>query len=911
MKKHKSNKLLLWLSTFTLAVGFTAAVVPSSFEEEVSTSAESMVGEVNGTTFFDDFSRYESYGNKGVKGEGINLRSGAGWTNEYFDGVDGSTTDFGTGCTNKYASITVAPDDPSNKVLYLNTNKDENSFFYITPMMNGSQLVLRNYEISFRFMVLTSTKSEDRSNGAPWFGTINRKVNQGSKGYVPKDGRYNGTFNFSAAFRAGRDVNEANSTPNYFFSFSELNKNNTPTPIELEGQKGENGKRAALDNCVYPATVYDEWHVYKCVVNEETFDMYLDGKHMGGFDMPNTSGFSAVRNNVGYLSIALCVADIYVDNVNIREILPGPAIDGSSESSMRLDRTKDENFSFANTKTITAIKKGTEVLAATAYAYDNGKLTIKKSYIDTLGVGKHVFTVTANDGVKDFEIDITINVLPVPGVEGDSNQVSLLSGSSAKIKLNNVDRVDSVLKNSKEISSKNYSYDATTKNLTFTDAYISTLTVGTHEFIVNTNNEEFILKLTIQAKPKVSGSSQQVVSQGQSVTFTLENVSSISEILYNNEPIDATDYSYENGVLTFKDSYTQKLTKGAQAHVIKTSAGDLKVTLFITVSTGGDVDYVEGDSTVTVKYNQDAVFTLKNVDAINSITADTELEIGEDYTYDGSKLTIKSSYIEGLDAGEYTFIVDLGNDDIFQLKINYTPAVISSSSSATATFEKDLAPIVKFTFDNVESITSIVRLEELNKAHYTFTDGELSFASKYLKELPCGVNKFVVTTDNGEVEVSIIVTGEVTLKLLIPENSKASFAEGETGIKTFEEGENKDVVVNLSGIPADATIMIQVSENKKLSSAAYSYENNTLTFKGDYIKTLLAGTKELTLVVTIPTTDNTSDDTTDTGSTNNKPSQEQNTEEEGGCGSSLGFAGTMMAAAVVGGIAMARKKKRK
>ncbi|MBE7084851.1 MAG: hypothetical protein E7368_02210 [Clostridiales bacterium] len=903
MKKNKSKKLLLWLTTGALATGFAVAALPTSFEEEYTASAATMPGEVAGTTFSDDFQKYTSYGtavatSDGTRGTGgVRTTNGVGWTNQWFDGVPGETITYDQGCSNAFAEITSDPANSSNKVLYLkSTNSD---FYYITPTKDGSPLVMKNYEISYKFKLASSTKAEEKRTAAPWFGTLNRKTKTGDESYDPADGRYNGTNSLLTALRAGVKPTDASTQKNYFFSFSLKFMYNSTTDVVFLGEKQASGLRGELDNCVYPDTVYDEWHVYKCVFNEDSVDIYLDGKHMGGTELGSGSGYNCVKDK-GYVSIALNHADMYVDDVNIKEILPEPGVDGASEVSMRADSIKDAILTLVNTKSISAIKNGTEALAQSAYALsaDGKTLTIKKSYLETLDVGSYTLTVTASDGTKNYDFDITIIITPIPGVDGASNEVTTRPTDDAVVALKNVSDIKSIKKDAEVISDNFYSFAS--NSLTIKADYVGILGVGMHEFIVDTNNGEFTLTLIVKNKPSVSGSTTAQIAQGETASFTLKNVDSISSVTENGTDIGESAWSYANNKITFSATYTASLTTGKHTYTIKTPDGDLTVNLRVKTASSDEDSATVDKTEASVKVGEDVVFTLTKVTSVNSIEVDTAdgtktLTANTDYTYENSILTIKSALFKVLGDGDYSFIVNVNDDaELDMITVAYHPATIVGSSMGN--FTKNSTNGVSFSLENVESITKIKREKLLREECYSFEDNTLTLDASYLNSLSSGDHAFIITTDNGEVSVSVKVEGTVTLTLVIPEGSKASFANGEDGVETFVEGTATDIKFRVKGITSSDTIMIKVSETKKLVSTAYSYSNGELTIKGEYLATLKAGSKELTLVV--------SKSATSGGET---PKTE---EDDGGCGSSLGFASTMLAAAVVGGLAIARKKRK-
>ncbi len=835
MNKHKSNKILLWLTTSALAVGFAVAALPSNLEDNLTASAAT--AEVVGTTFSDDFSKYDSYGQAGKIG-GVRTTSGVGWTNQWFDGVgDGN---YDSNCTSEYASITTDPADSTNQVLYLNTNKNNNSFFYLTPTKDGSPLVLKNYEISFKFKISPTTQSENRREAAPWFGTLNRKTITGDDSFVPGDGRYNGTNSLMTALRAGVRPGENLSEPNYFFSFSQKFMYSSTSDVPMSGEKKADGSRGQLDNNVRPSTIYNEWHAYKLVMNEDSFDLYLDGKHMGGAELGTAAGFNCVKVP-GYISIALCVADIYLDDVNIKEILPEPAVDGASRFSVRADKAEGSNaiFSFVNTQTISKIKKGTEDLAAAHYTYSGNKLTIKGSYLKTLPLGEHTFTITANDGSKDYQVEIVIEITKVPGVVG-GNTVTAAVATAPTATLENVSTIKSIKKDGTAISVNSYSFSNNV--LTFTASYASTIGKGTHTFVIDTDNGEFTLTLVIKDKPAIEGSATITVNQGDSAAVTLKNVDSIVSITYDGTAIDRSNYSYASGVLTFNGAYTATLATGKQSHVINTDAGALNVAL-----------YVKANAAVTNVNN-----LIKKIASSVSTRAEYETELA-DYTaaknaYDALSASAQAGANKAaLDAGKAML-------DAFKAKMDAADAVDAQIAALPTSVTQETYDSVKAAYDTVRAaynnldvvtqslVTKFATLTEL--ANKLSAIGGEDVAANEVIALINNIQTGAITDSNYSLVKSQIVAAETAYSYL-SENGKALVSNYATltsrraDLNAFEAKfvlEANEVIALIDVIPTSCTNLVEYVAMKE----AYTVAKNAYDALNNEAKALVSNVAKLT-----------------------------------------------------------------
>ncbi|MBQ9117818.1 MAG: InlB B-repeat-containing protein [Clostridia bacterium] len=307
------KKIFIWAATAAVALGMGIAALPEqeqSYQTASASATENGVLNANGYYFEDDFESYSSYGASGATNAGTdpsNMKYN--WGNMWFDGIGDGKYDASSG--NTQAEIATVN---GNKVLKLNTATNNESFFHLTPRATsgGDKLVLTNYEVSFRFYILpTSTGCE--SSVAPWISILNRKVAQQSDGtYAPKEGWFNSTTSVMMATRAGIRDGEVGISPYYYSELNYCNNNAAATTPENEDRTG-----AAEDMKV--STVYNTWHEYKCVVNGDLMDLYLDGVHLGGLTLGSAKSFAKYKLP-GYISLACCVWDGYVDDFKVAPV---------------------------------------------------------------------------------------------------------------------------------------------------------------------------------------------------------------------------------------------------------------------------------------------------------------------------------------------------------------------------------------------------------------------------------------------------------------------------------------------------------------------------------------------------------------------------------------------------------------
>lgn len=409
------KKCFTLMTTLALAIGFACSVAPRNTSLSVVASAEEVT-----TLFSDDFSSHTSYAEMTSK-----------WANQWFDGIGDGKKD--ANCNENNAVIVTEP-NTDNKVLELKTMQTNNSFFYITPRgTDGKPLTLKDYEISFKFKIKESSLGclDDR---APWIATLNRKVNllEGDD-FVPADGRFNSTYNVMMSARAGIKTSDPKGTKPYFFTEALRNVMTSSGAVAL---KNEDRTGDAAD--IPTDSIYNVWNTYKCVVNGNDFDMYLNGRHFGGFTLGTSSAQDKFRNE-GYVSIACCIMDAYLDDVLITTVgteQPGQngGQDGGSDNTefestkyVSVQKGKSASVVLGGVTVVNSVaKNGEAVIKGSAWSFANGMLTFNTAYIDFLGAGNYVFEVATDAGTVTVNLTIsepaeekgcsgslTVTVLPI------------------------------------------------------------------------------------------------------------------------------------------------------------------------------------------------------------------------------------------------------------------------------------------------------------------------------------------------------------------------------------------------------------------------------------------------------------------------------------------------------------------
>jgi len=294
----KIKKIIAMAVTSAVALGIGFAAIPKTQQSYETASAAELGDEV----FFDDFSAHDSYAGMG----GV-------WANQWFDGVGDGTLD--QACTEKEAQITNVGGS-HGKVLQLNTATTEQSFFYLTVRDENTGLPMEMTDFAVTFDFYIKSPSDVNSTVAPWISILGRKTAQDAGGdYVPTDGRFNGTYSLMSSVRAGKRMGDTGSSSYFFPEMQTVAMSSMASPYG--GIKNEDRTGASQDLTGVP--LLNTWYTYKCVYSGNDVDMYINDVHLGGYTLPDVEQ-NAMYQGAGYISLACCVWDGYVDNFSVYEV---------------------------------------------------------------------------------------------------------------------------------------------------------------------------------------------------------------------------------------------------------------------------------------------------------------------------------------------------------------------------------------------------------------------------------------------------------------------------------------------------------------------------------------------------------------------------------------------------------------
>lgn len=339
-----------------------------------------------GPNFTEDFESYKVKTDNGYDSKQI----AAKWQNGWLDPPGPDEVDS-EGADDKF-SIETDPTDPANKVLHMDTATKNSSFFYLTIKDDqGQGIRVKNFEVSFRFLCAEGGE-------AYWFGIASRKA---------ADTRYNGT---NCVMMNARVWDQATFRPD---AYRQLGMSG----LQL---KLKNQDRSADFTPMDIADIYADWHTYKLVVQDNEFDMFIDGSHFGGATITQTSA-----NKHGYLSLVSTVANVYIDDFQmVNKDIAAPPDEGEPDPeptpdvSPVLTGEKEFTVTAGEKKALTvgldtkdqvivkvdANKRG---VMSKYYSYADKRFTLSADYMSGLDAGEYEFLVGTDGGEVAFKVTVT------------------------------------------------------------------------------------------------------------------------------------------------------------------------------------------------------------------------------------------------------------------------------------------------------------------------------------------------------------------------------------------------------------------------------------------------------------------------------------------------------------------------
>ncbi|MCC8357180.1 MAG: hypothetical protein LJU34_04935 [Oscillospiraceae bacterium] len=301
-----------------------------------------------------------------------------------------------------------------------------------------------------------------------------------------------------------------------------------------------------------------------------------------------------------------------------------------------------------------------------------------------------------------------------------------------------------------------------------------------------TEEETATITLADEAEQELSWDAD----SSEELTVALGEDSSLESVTVDGVALtEGTDYTYDadTQTVTFDSDWLSSLEAGTYEIVLSAVADDsgimlaseddtTTVTLTLTVtktSTTDDTDNTTGDeddtSSATIATDSeseswdlggtaDLTVTLAEGSTLESVTVDgTTLTAGTDYDYDESTLTltIYASYLNTLEAGEYTITLSAGTDSSATITLSAVAVTTISVTSDTAAWTLDgtdesLTITLGAAVASLESVTIDGTAVEEGSAGYDYdADVTVTIDATVLNALTAGDHTIVLTDGEG------------------------------------------------------------------------------------------------------------------------------------------------------------------
>ncbi len=268
---------------------------------------------------------------------------------------------------------------------------------------------------------------------------------------------------------------------------------------------------------------------------------------------------------------------------------------------------------------------------------------------------------------------------------------------------------------------------------------------------------------SIQPSPSLTPSNAQyTVGSGTDLEFALDlDGAAFNSVEKASVALAEGNYSLSGTEFKLKAAYLDTLEAGSHSFVIKTSAGNLSLAVEIIVVVPQPA-VTPGQGAYTLESGTDVVFALDLDGAAFEAIEQGGTAIAESaYTLEGTVLTIKSSYLETLEDGDYIFAVKTDAGDVdFTIKITaaaYVPVPELTPDAATYNLFSgyDLSLGLDLDGATLESIT----LDDVAvpAENYAVETQSLKLLASYLDTLAAGEYEFSMVTSAGSVPFTVTV----------------------------------------------------------------------------------------------------------------------------------------------------------
>ncbi len=412
-----------------------------------------------------------------------------------------------------------------------------------------------------------------------------------------------------------------------------------------------------------------------------------------------------------------------------------------------------------------------ENITAANYTVDaTGRLTMSGNFLSSLPMGEHTFIYSTSRG----SIYLTVIVANSTPISVEKNTATFNKSAKANVTFK-LSLSGNYVKSVSDLDKSDYYVDKSGTMVIFALGLMDQ-EVGEKTFVITSSNDTTALVKINVKDDRAPALYQDTYPFGKSAAVRKDVVVSFEKYGYTLSKVDgngitASDYVIKGNEVTLKASFLSTLTAGEYLFALKFRSGNGETSRNVTVKV------IENASLLA--YNSYAVFDKDDpTDAsFNVVSTGTLLLQGNgvasaNYSYSGSTLTIKSTFLSTLPLGENVFVAKSGTESAsltVKVENNVTPQIVSDDAQTREGVlslyyekakEKELYfemilggyPIKQVVSDGAPELQYAVK-ESAEKG-----TTRLTINPDFLKSINCGSYEYRIVTD----VISMLFTLTVT-----------------------------------------------------------------------------------------------------------------------------------------------------
>jgi len=414
---------------------------------------------------------------------------------------------------------------------------------------------------------------------------------------------------------------------------------------------------------------------------------------------------------------------------------------------------------------------------------------------------------------------------------------------------------DTILVNNTDYDITDHPFDPQKEALGIYPSYLAGLETGTTNLTIDFEyGEDAVVSIDViesisAAIDPTSATFDKNPVQQQNITvnITLNDAESQTSIENSGSSlIPDTDFfrgaNYDN--VTIVKEYLNGLPVGETNLTIGFNRGEyanLTVNIIdTTVSATISPENATFDKNPAEQENVTTIVTFNNATTVANITNGGSAIGAENYTFDGTNITILKDYLALQTVGDTVLSIEFDAGEPADLTINVSESRSATLSPTSATFDKNIA--------EQENVTVEVALEDANEITNITNGGSAIGTDNYAFD---GTNltilkDYLILQDVGDTVLSIdFDVGESADLTIVIENSTSATISPE--IETFDRTYPTDVETIIS--IEDAGELVNITDNTGTleSGTDYTLTGSTLVINSSYLSSVSGGSLELIL----------------------------------------------------------------